>query len=466
MDDTPAHPPTAPEQDAQKAHIYVNIKGDNFGPYTAQELALYVREKKILHQDLAWMNGMEGWVKVEDLLRLGGEHPDERSAAEAQEAAQAQSGGKEKRKTKASKLDAETIRHTTKSGATALHNAVKNGTFNDIQPELVTVELLLLQDNNGETALHYAARKRCLTDIPLHLFTWETLTVTDNRGRTPLHAAVQYGCIDQIPSPPLSEDVLAFPTSDQAQNSVVHVAAQFNRLGLIPHELLTKRLLKQPNAQGQTPQDILDANKPTEKQIAYLRDLGASCDEATLTKFEASCLIDATLEERRRTTPPSEAQMQKLNRLGIADELPDNPTSQDAHDLLDEVLEGPVTENQIKELKESGVKLKNVERMTAGELDDLIKLASRTPDEDDLMMLRHYRLTLQEGNALSVRLVVELIGHLNGYEFDIDEAMIARACVKAMNDPAFATPTLSCEGEGCGIDITWPQSKLREWSRG
>jgi ankyrin repeat protein len=369
----------------------------------------------------------------------------------------------DKRKSKSSKLTPETILKITKTGATPLHHAIKNGTFNEIPRDILLPEHFLIQDNNGDTALHLAAKKRCLTVIPLDFFTWETLTATNKNGLTPLHVAAENCCINQIPAPPLCEDVLAFTTKNQFRESVVHVAARLNKIGLIPKELLTPTLLHQVNAYGQTPMSLMKENQATEKQTKYLRDLGVAFDETTLTKDAASYLIEEALASQRSAKPPSEAQRQKLIRLGVLNQLPENASMQDATDLLEQVLAEPITDYQIKEARESGFVLKNMDRIKACDFDDLVKLAYRAPEQDDLLVLKEYGLSFQEGNGISVRLAVALINQYDHYEYE--RKQIAKACARAVNDPAFAKPIISCDEYG-SMEISWPPAKLREWVHG
>jgi putative phage-type endonuclease len=84
-------------------------------------------------------------------------------------------------------------------------------------------------------------------------------------------------------------------TKNASENSVIHEAARSNLLGQIPSELLTRQLLEQRNAYGETPFQTIERCRPTEKQLAYLRDLGVQVDETTLTKHAASMLIDNAL---------------------------------------------------------------------------------------------------------------------------------------------------------------------------
>ena len=115
-----------------------------------------------------------------------------------------------------------------KDGTTALHQAAKEGTLQNLCG--VTAELLAtVKDKYGQTPLHVAAGHGHLDQIPgvsaeflanvkndygwtpLHIAAWEghldqipgvtaefLATVKNNDGETPLHAATNYGHLKQI----------------------------------------------------------------------------------------------------------------------------------------------------------------------------------------------------------------------------------------------------------------------------
>jgi hypothetical protein len=163
---------------------------------------------------------------------------------------------------------------------------------------------------------------------------------------------------------------------------------------------------------------------------------------------------------------PRKAQLDKISRLGLCEKIPENASSQDAHDLLDSVLDEPPTDAQIKMAKESGFTLRNIQGLTARELDDLLKLGFREADAADLQTLRNYGIKFHSGNGLAARVAVALIsqyedGNDGG---EVSKYQIAKACVGAMNDPCYATPTLSWDDVG-ELRISWPKAKLKDWLR-
>lgn len=453
---------------SEQGRYYVLINNENFGPYSRHELVQYVSEKKILRKDPAWTEGLTEWVTVEDILdqRELNKHDQESTEIKM---LPTEIEDSHKRRTKLSKLTAETIRQTTKKGEIPLHRAARNGTFEEIPRELLTIDLFLLADQNGRTALHVAALYQHLNQIPPEFLTPETMTVRDKNGFTPLHSAAANGCFGQVPPHLLTPDLLAISDGNSLGNSVVHLAAMNNQLSAIPDEHLTYEILNQKNLEGQTPLELMENNRATERQVKYLRDLGANVDETTLTKSQASDLIDELVSNRRSISPPSEAQVQKLTRLGLLEKLPKNASMEDASELIDSVLDGPPTKAQISKARESGFIIKGIRQLTARELDDLFNMEFRQPEEEVLEYLRAYGVRLRDGNGLCAQLLLALAeeyNELNRDNEDWEKEQIPRACALALSDPTFKTPTLSCDGNCGGLKISWPKAKLKEWLQG
>jgi hypothetical protein len=164
--------------------------------------------------------------------------------------------------------------------------------------------------------------------------------------------------------------------------------------------------------------------------------------------------------------PPSEAQFEKLSRLGIRDRLPVNASKQDVSSLLGSVLDGPPTEAQIKMAEASGFVIEGIQQLTAAQLDDLLKLAFRGPQEEDIRTLKRYGLNFETGNGLGARFVVELIKQYKELDRDgvLEKRQIARACLVATNDPAHRKPAILYGRSGI-LKISWPDEKLAEWLR-
>src|SRR5262245_34851342 len=50
--------------------IHVLINGEPFGPYPEVEFRQHVADRKILHSDLVWREGLADWIPAGDLLKL------------------------------------------------------------------------------------------------------------------------------------------------------------------------------------------------------------------------------------------------------------------------------------------------------------------------------------------------------------------------------------------------------------
>jgi DNA-directed RNA polymerase subunit RPC12/RpoP len=208
---------------------------------------------------------------------------------------------------------------------------------------------------------------------------------------------------------------------------------------------------------------------PTEKQLAYLRDLGVQFDEAILTKRSASRLLKAALREKRIKELPSGWRLEKVKRLGLLEELPPNATMQDVVELLDSIKYDGPTEAQIKFCKGSDFKLKG--EIYADELDEILKLDGQPPLQEHLDIFQAYGIRHSGADALAARAYADLILYYQeralqkiGYsDREIPRMRIAKACLVAMRDPAYGKPTLI--REGYWMTFTWPKRKLNEWYR-
>ena len=195
----------------------------------------------------------------------------------------------------------------------------------------------------------------------------------------------------------------------------------------------------------------------TDKQIAYLRDLGVGFAESVLTKKQASTLIEGALAKR----PPTQRQKDKLQRLGLLDDLEEDATALEASQLLTWVLDEQPTDAQLARAKEIGLRLTKIDNLTAGALDDIIKLEDRQPDHDKLTALKAYGFTDFSGTAYGAQMLLELADqYITDFEWDLSKNEIGRACLAAIKDPSFYKPTFR---DG---NFKWPKTKMREWSSG
>jgi len=331
------------------------------------------------------------------------------------------------------KLDAISILKQTKTGDTPVHRASKQGRLNEISIGLLSIHHFLVPNSDGRTPLHLAAMNSNLDQVPCQFLTEETLSARDVYGSTVLHRAAENGSLAQIPS-----------------------------------DLLTEKLMSLRNKQHQTVSDVVEANQPTEKQLAYLRDLSVSFDAKTFTKGLASGLIDGALREQRSREQPSPQQLAKIKRLQLEAEIPPNASKQDVSDVLEAAVLPPATDAQFRLAAELGLNLDDASDFTVGSLDNYLKLAERPPSEADTAALCRVGLNSFKGTALEARLVLALAA---SYEFqdshmELEPAQIAQACCVALSDSAFYTPTICGKDSDFRLDIetiSWPKAKMAEW---
>lgn len=178
------------------------------------------------------------------------------------------------------------------------------------------------------------------------------------------------------------------------------------------------------SANAEQTRGMTDEEMATGAQLSYLSDLGVEYDPATLTKADATRLIDHALAANR----PSESQMDRLRRLGFV--------------------------------------LKDGEGFTMRELDEILNSARQSPDPQDLAKLQSLKIDLSNGNALDCRLMIELDeAFLSDDEFSpLGPIDIARACAEAAKDPDLFKVRLRRSAAHGGLVFSWPQAKLRQWA--
>jgi predicted nucleic acid-binding protein len=289
--------------------------------------------------------------------------------------------------------------------------------------------------------------------------------IQNNEGRTALHLAASNSCLDQVPPEFLAEDTLS--VADCYGKPVIHQAAEYGTIYQIPHSALTRKLMSLKNKRGDTVSDLIEQNRPTQKQIDYLKALGVSFDLSLLTKARASGLIESALCEQRSKESPSEKQLAMVQRLGLVSELKHGASKQDVTELLDHATMQAATAAQIQKAESLGLTLKTRDEFTIGDLDKLLKLADRRPSPKDENDLSRLCITSFGGTALEARMLLALamIFETEFLGMDDDESSVARACIAAARDNEFGRATISA-----GSDFTpdwevirWPKVKLREW---
>ena len=201
----------------------------------------------------------------------------------------------------------------------------------------------------------------------------------------------------------------------------------------------------------------------TEKQKAYLMDLGVRFDAARLSKEEASKLITDAQSEK----PVTPRQIEKLRRLGLPDEPEEYDSAQDASEVLESALLGAPTEVQFARAKELGFTIPEDAQFDAGALDDILKLADRQPDTETLTALRANGIGLWKGTALEGMMLFELVEaySTDRWEDDLPRTALGAVCGVAVRDPAFYQVTV--DNKTLGLQpFHWPESKLKEWVKG
>ena len=215
-------------------------------------------------------------------------------------------------------LSESTICKVTKSGETPLHRAAKMGKINEIPKHLLTLELFIARDNSfgRKTPVHLAAEFGQLNKIPREFLTRETMTAsteyenkesrtgpTPPRTETPLHIAVRCGHADQIPVEFLTPEFLSIEASGYRE-TVLHFLARENRLDLVPAIYASSPMWNLRNSHGQTPREVVEANKSREAYVARVRSEPATekqkeklrwfgyAFEKTISKGEASDALD------------------------------------------------------------------------------------------------------------------------------------------------------------------------------
>jgi hypothetical protein len=112
-----------------------------------------------------------------------------------------------------------------------LWDAIKNNNLGKYTPKQIE-KGMLQKDLCEENLYHWAAKKRTLQNIPPEFLTKENLLLPNNDGWTCLHLAALWGCLDKIPKELLTKDHL-LQESRQGYNCL-HFAAWRGHLTQIP----------------------------------------------------------------------------------------------------------------------------------------------------------------------------------------------------------------------------------------
>ncbi len=195
-------------------------------------------------------------------------------------------------------------------------------------------------------------------------------------------------------------------------------------------QMVVKGDLHLGNTARPAPKVVQPAEEPaiqpraTKAQMAYLSDLGVQFDPQELNRGDASRLIGQALA----VNTPSKAQLSKLDSLGFI--------------------------------------LKDDEKFTYMELDQVLALTNRNASLHDLEKLHELKINLENSDALSCRILIELDDAFQADEdfIHLGTVGIAKACAAAASDPDLFKPTLRHDKTHKELTFSWPKAKLKEWA--
>lgn len=147
----------------------------------------------------------------------------------------------------------ETLLIKNQNGITCLHYVAGKGLLHEIAQPTLSEALLLTSDGNpnGDTPLHYAAAHRQLRSVPKAFLTAKSLHTPNLQRWTPFLWAANTGHLDDIPCPLLTPQAILKPLDPHdPESTALHWALFGNRLSEIPHGILPlhtlETLLKEP----------------------------------------------------------------------------------------------------------------------------------------------------------------------------------------------------------------------------
>ena len=137
---------------------------------------------------------------------------------------------------------------------TPLHKAAKSGNIKNVPREFLTADLLAIRNYLNETVIHFVALGDKLENLPPKILTKEFLRSRDKNAGTPFQNAARAGNIKFLLDKLEHTDFLY---EDKDGQNLFHLTAKGNCLHHLPKEMLTKDNLFKPNAQGETPLNII-----------------------------------------------------------------------------------------------------------------------------------------------------------------------------------------------------------------
>jgi hypothetical protein len=195
---------------------------------------------------------------------------------------------------------------------------------------------------------------------------------------------------------------------------------------------------------------LAQAIPATEKQKAFLADLGVEADTSSLCLDDASRLIEQAMPLK----PATVTQIQKLRRLGYKDSV-SGMTAENAGELIGRLECGRPTDEQFALAEKLGLRFLKTRNFKAGDLDDILKCADRPPSAELLRCVTSYGVHITPKTELEARFLYELARTHIAYMPD----QVQNVCLAAMEDPDFYRPII-----GSYCQIKWPKEKLRQWA--
>jgi hypothetical protein len=123
------------------------------------------------------------------------------------------------------------------------------------------------------------------------------------------------------------------------------------------------------------------------------------------------------------------------------------------------------TKKQLEEIKKMELKLDRKVRITASQLDELLKLGDKSPRAEDLKLFKKHGITYYEGDAFAIYAAADLVRCFEEiFAGGAEYADISMASAAASEDPAVKKATITLDQSGKLI-FTWPKHKLEQWYR-
>jgi hypothetical protein len=224
-----------------------------------------------------------------------------------------------------------------------------------------------------------------------------------------------------------------------------------------------------------------------EQEEAYLRSLGV---EVFVAEQSTDVRSFELIDDADANGPPTEKQIEILQRLGVLDETNENTTASDVNLILERAFQNPPTGNQLTRAKELGITICEDAEFTAGNLDLVLNLADQPPNAEMIKALSRFGIR-GVGTALEGRMALDLALALgtgfwrwrlspeeierrvvepvqipfmpNIWRWNLQPKETTGAFVAAIRDPAFSSPRI----HNCTMGLQyfhWSEVKMQEWA--